>query len=272
MTGLQKAIKYCAMGFGIFLIISIISAILGGIGIITMISGGKQGSGENFTETYNDLDSIDIDVSYSSIIVQPGKEFGVRAQNVSRKFSMDEKNGNLKIKEKKSWFWGSHSSGEIIITVPEKAVLDDLTIDSGAGKIEINQVTANQLDISQGAGVLTIRNGNFTKTDIDGGAGKIDISSSILHNLVLDAGVGKVDVEAMITGNSSIDCGVGGIYLRLLGSKEDYRIHVEKGLGSIKINGQSYNDDTSFGRGDNFIDMDGGIGSIVVDFAEPMDE
>ncbi len=267
MTNLQKGIKYCAIAFGIFLIVSILSAILSVAGIFTMI--GTDESGENFTKTYENIRSIDIDVSYSSILIESGEEFRVDATNVSKKFSSNVKNDILKIREKRNWFWGGNSSGKIVITVPKDSVLHDLTIDSGAGKIEIDKVLADRLDVSQGAGLLSIREGDFSKTDIDGGAGKIEITSSILNNLELDAGVGKVEIEALITGNSSIDCGVGEISILLLGNREDYRIEAEKGVGSIKIDGNNYSNDTTVGRGDNLLELDGGVGSIIIDFSTP---
>ena len=266
MTNLQKGIKYCAIAFGIFLIVSILSAILGAVGIIDMITTGGARTGENFTKTYQDIRSIDIDVAYSDILITTGKEFKVEATNISRSFSSKVKNDTLKIKEKRNWFWMGNSSGKIIVTVPTDTVLQDVSIDSGAGRIELDKILASSLDISQGAGLLTIRDGDFSKTTIDGGAGKIEVSSSILNDLDLDAGVGKVDIEAMITGNSEIDSGVGEIHLRLLGEKEDYRIHADKGIGSLEIDDKNYSSDASFGSGSNFIELDGGVGSITIDF------
>lgn len=267
MTNLQKGIKYCAIAFGIFIIIGILSAILSVVGIFTMLDGSN--SGEKFSATYEDVRSIDIDVSYASILMEPGDEFSVVATDVSRKFSSNVKNGTLKIKEKRNWFLGGNTSGKIIVTIPKDTVLDNLSIDSGAGKIEIDKIFADQLEVSQGAGLLTIKEGDFSRTDIDGGAGKIDITSSILNNLELDAGVGQVEIEAMITGNSSIDCGVGEIQILLLGQREDYRIKAEKGVGSLKIDGNNYSDDASFGTGANFIELDGGVGSITINFNTP---
>jgi len=272
MTNLQKGIKYCAIAFGVFIIISIVSALLGVVGMISMITTGGSTSGESFTETYQDVHSIDIDISYSDILITTGEEFKVEATNISRSFSSKVKNDTLKIKEKKHWFWAGNSSGKIIVTIPTDDVLQDIEIDSGAGRVELDKILASNLDVSQGAGLLTIREGDFSKTSIDGGAGKIEISSSMLNNLELDAGVGKVDIEAMITGSSDIDSGVGEINLRLLGAKEDYRLKVEKGVGSLKIDDKSYSSDTSVGTGSNLIEIDGGVGSITIDFIPTVTE
>ncbi|MCI8588272.1 MAG: DUF4097 domain-containing protein, partial [Bacilli bacterium] len=250
--------------FAALLIVSIFSFVLMALGVVATFGDGN--SGENFQKTYQDVVLIDVDVAYANIIVQAGDEFSVEASNVSKKFSSTLTNGKLKIKEKKNWLWGSHSSGKIVISVPRSVQLSELKVDSSAGKIEIDEIIANRLDVSQGAGLLTIRKSEFFHTDIDGGAGMIEVSSSKLRNLDLDSGVGKVSIEATITGNSKIDCGVGAIELLLFGTKDDYKIEAEKGLGSIKIDGHEYKSDSVYGEGSNTITLDGGVGSINIRF------
>ena len=56
--------------------------------------------------------------------------------------------------------------------------------------------------------------------------------------------------------------------LSLLGGEDDYFIKLDKGLGDATIDGQSMSDDSIFGTGDNRINIDGGIGSIDIDFKE----
>ena len=267
MTGAQRIIKYIAIAFGAFLIANIVGAILMMFGVITSINFGEEKSRKNFISTYEEVSSIDLDTSFSNILIQPGDDFKGEATDVSNRFSSKLKNGTLSIQEKKQWFFGSTHSGEIVISIPEDIVLEKLAIDAGAGRVEIHKVIADQLDLSQGAGSLTIVDSDFTKSDIDGGAGKIEISSSILNNLDLDTGIGKVDIEAMITGNSDIDCGVGEIRLRLLGDRDGYQIQAEKGLGSIQIDGNDYSHDVSIGSGNNRIQLEGGVGSIIVEFS-----
>lgn len=268
MTGIQRVIKYFAIGLAAFIIVNIISFVFMALGAVSSFGSGD--SGKSFNETYHDVSLVDVDVAYASIIVQSGDEFRVEASNVSKRFSSKLVHGKLKIKESRNWFWGNHSSGKIVISVPEAVQLSELKIDSGAGKIEIDQVIANRFDVSQGAGVLSIKNSEFFHTDIDGGAGMIEISSSKLRNLNLDSGVGRVSIEATIMGNSKIDCGVGEIELSLSGTSKDYRLEVAKGLGSIRIDGTEYKSDTVYGEGSNVIELDGGVGSIRIHFTDPI--
>ena len=50
--------------------------------------------------------------------------------------------------------------------------------------------------------------------------------------------------------------------------KDDYCIILDKGLGNATINGKNMSDDTTYGTGENKLDIDGGVGSIQIDFIE----
>ena len=54
----------------------------------------------------------------------------------------------------------------------------------------------------------------------------------------------------------------------LLGSKDDYKIELDKGIGEATLEGESLKDDSVYGSGENKIDIDGGVGAINIDFAE----
>lgn len=268
MTGFQKAIKIFAIGLAVFIIVQIISALLFGLGILFQFDSWTNGKREtiNFLEKYQDVDRIDIDLSRSNLILQSGDTFQVEAVGNSKHFSSKVKNGTLKVEEKFGWFGYFGSSIEIVITVPKNHTLKELSIDSGAGRIEIRDIESSIFDIDQGAGVVTISNSIFQKADIDGGAGKMDLLDSTFNNLKLDAGVGQVVIQSTVTGISKLECGVGEMDITLLGNKDDYRILVEKGLGNVKIDGVSYSNDTIYGSGSNTIELEGGVGNINVQF------
>ena len=50
--------------------------------------------------------------------------------------------------------------------------------------------------------------------------------------------------------------------------KDDYCIILDKGLGNATINGKNMSGDTTYGTGENKLDIDGGLGSIQIDFIE----
>ncbi len=175
-------------------------------------------------------------------------------------------NGRLKIYEEKIWHWNNNQSGYITLYLPEDMDLKELEIENGAGRVEIDGIFARKIDVKHGAGMIRISNSNFDKVEIAGGAGKIEIVSSVLNDMKLSAGVGNVKIEAELIGDNRIECGVGGVDILLKGKKEDYRILAEKGIGSLKVEGDSISNESTYGNGTNQIRVTGGIGSININF------
>lgn len=264
MNGFQKTIKVFAIVLAITIIFSIVRATLFGLSFVTDI-GFESAAGKDFSEVYKNVESIDINIAASHIVIKSGDEFKVVANDVRSSFSSKLNNGTLKIKDNKKWFINNNSSKKTIY-IPKETELDDLQIESGAGKIEIENVLVDNFDVNQGAGLLRISDSRFNNVDIDGGVGATEIFSSVLNDLYLDAGVGSIDVEAKITGSSKIECGVGQIKLLLKGDESLYSIITEKGLGSIKINNERQSDNQVYGKGNNKIKVSGGVGDISIKF------
>lgn len=266
MNNSQKLIKIGAIILAIFLIINIISLIFSGLSWIFGFNLNNNQTNYDFSEEYKNVREIEIDGVASSIEIVSGSKFIVEANNLENKLTSRLRNGVLRIEEKGNIFSNGTKNGKIYITVPKDVTLDELSIDTGAGKFNIQDVSAREFDLDHGAGTLEIEDVHFYSADIDGGAGKIEIKNSILNNLELDAGAGKVEVIANITGKSQINCGVGAVGITLLGNEEDYQITTEKGIGSIKINGTAQKSGTIYGSGSNKLEIEGGIGSIDISF------
>ena len=79
-------------------------------------------------------------------------------------------------------------------------------------------------------------------------------------------GVGEVNLIASLIGKNEINAGVGSLNIDLQGEKESYKIQADKGLGSVKIDGREISNGETFGDGENYIEVDGGVGNIDIDF------
>ena len=73
-------------------------------------------------------------------------------------------------------------------------------------------------------------------------------------------------VQAKLILVGKIDTGVGNLNLNLIG--KDYKIEVDKGLGIAKINGNEVSDGQVLGNGNVFVFVDGGIGTIDINYAK----
>lgn len=269
MTTVQKVIKYFAIAFAIVLIITIISAILGaiyGIGLALGLRGdniSEEMIGTKF-DTQN-VTVLDIDTQYTDLKLKVGEY--LLAETNNKNISCTQDNNTIKIKEKHTNIFAKSSGAELIVYIPEDIKLENIKIENGAGKIEIENIKTEKLDLDLGAGDTNITNLNvLSKTDIQTGAGNLEIYSGIINNLNLEMGAGNVDISSNITGKSNIEAGVGNLNLNINGSKEDYELDIEKGLGEIRIDGQKISGSTKYGTGNNRMKVEAGIGNININF------
>ena len=270
MNAVQKVIKYLAMALTIFLSVSIIGGIITGLtGVSYILSGGnKEAVGE--MQVYpieGEISSLSLSLSGAELKIKTADKFSV--ESTHNYLSVKSEDGQLCINETKKAFSVYQKGVTVILTIPEGFVFDDATLETGAGRVEMDSLSADVLKLSLGAGKVEI--GNLTansRADIDGGAGELKIDGGMLCNLDLDVGVGELTLKSRIEGQSRLDYGIGETKLTLLGSREDYKIEIDKGIGEARLAGKSMQDDSVYGAGENRIEIDGGIGEINIDFSE----
>lgn len=260
MTTTQKIIKNLSIAFAIFLIVIIISSITV---LIFSIFGNSEKLGEIKELSCNYNENLDLSLNYSNLEIKESDKFLIETNNNNIKCS--NKENKLLIKEKRRLFRVSNNS-KIIIYVPNNYKFNDVKIENGAGSINIEDMQVNNLDLELGAGKTNINNIKTNNTDIESGAGKLEIKSSLINNLDLDMGVGEIIIEANLTGNTKIDAGIGSLKLDILGKSLDYKIKLDKGIGNVYIDNKKVKDNEVIGNGSNYIDIDGGIGEIKVNF------
>lgn len=274
MTTAQKVIKYIATAFAAFLVVTIISAVLGGGYILLNALGLIKNNQETLTDNLKiiasgieEISTLKIELSCTNLEIKVGDSFKVETNNTKITFSNN--NGRIEIKEENnSWLNRKNYTSNLIIYIPEdNFILDEANIQTGAGKINIEKLLAQNLYLKLGAGEVQIQNlSAINEAKVDGGVGKTELKSCEINNLKANLGVGEFIFSGNLTGKNEIDSGVGAVNINLNGEKEDYTIEVSKGLGSVTLNGQKIESDKIVGNGKNLLDIDGGIGEIKINF------
>ena len=274
MTTAQKVIKYLATAFAVFLIITIISAILGGgyalLSALGLIHTNKDIVTENLkviSKEVKEVTTLKIDLAYTNLDIKTGDDFKVETNN--SKITFEENNGSVKIKEEnRNLLNNNNMSSNLIIYIPEDMIaIDETKIQTGAGKINIEKLNTQSLYLELGAGNVYIENVIATgETKIDGEVGKTELKYCEINNLKANLGMGEFIFSGKLTGKSEIDSGVGAINIDLIDNKNNYKIDVSKGLGNVTLDGQKLETDRVYGIGENYLDIDGGIGEIKIDF------
>ena len=275
MTTTQKIIKYLAIAFALFLVISIFSIIFGlSREIISSINNDKKESEllEEYTtisNNVNNIESFKIDISNDDIEIKEGEKFEVKTNDPDVKFYHE--NSKVKIKSDKTFSWhpSNSSRGTIIIYLPNEFNISELDLNLGAGKIDIDKIFVETLLMDLGAGTMTAKEINvYEKATINGGAGNINIYSGTINNLNLKLGAGNASIESDLTGSNTLTTGVGKLNLGLSRSKDNYKFDISKGLGNIILNDFDVSEDILIGDGETKIKISGAVGNIIINTAE----
>ena len=275
MTTTQKIIKYLAIAFALFLVISIFSIIFGlSREIISSINSDKKDSKllEEYTtisNNVNNIESFKIDISNDNIEIKEGEKFEVKTNDPDVKFYHE--NSKVKIKTDKtfSWHLSNSSKGTIIIYLPNEFNITELDLNLGAGKIDIDKIFVETLLMDLGAGTMTAKEINvYEKATINGGAGNVNIYSGTINNLNLKLGAGNASIESDLTGSNTLTTGVGKLNLGLSRSKNNYKFDISKGLGNIILNDFDVSEDILIGDGETKIKISGAVGNIIINTAE----
>ena len=274
MTTLQKVIKYLALAFAIFLTVSIVGGILSAVGLLgSLFSDDDAEWGDVIGETKNytvssEISDLNIQINAADFYIKEGNSFSVESN--LKNLEVDEKNGCLTLKDlTKIKLNGSNAYENAVLTiwVPVGTVFDNVNIKTGAGRFTVDSFSAATIGFELGAGDVTISKLIAEKSaNIEGGAGRITISDGAIKNLDLEMGLGQLNLTSALTGDCNLDSGIGEMNVTLLGSKDDYELDIEKGIGNITVDGKNVTDFGSSGNGANEVDIHGGVGAINVRF------
>jgi len=235
-------------------------------------------------ETYRNVKSINIDIHYGSVIIKNGNKFKIEAFDVQDNELKSYIDGDTwKIKDSganvvdlfgfrindSSFGFQKNQKSEIVIYIPEKFKADDFNISLGAGTIEIDSVSGNNINFDVGAGKLQARElYSSKKANFTVGAGEIRIDYASVYDTDIEAGVGSVKLDGVIKGDSSIDCGIGSVNLNLEGNEDYYNYYIDSGIGNVIINEDKYSfTDSTKKLSDNAkgeFDIQCGIGNVTI--------
>lgn len=235
----------------------------------SLVACGKRDAVMDEAKTYeisSEVHSLKIALNAADFVIQEGNVFSVKSN--LKYLSVTEKNGVLRIVDEANQHGNYKNDPMLTLSVPSGTKFKDVDIITGAAKMTVDTLSARTLDLELGAGDVEIGALYInSEADIDGGAGAISILHGEISNLDLQMGVGALNLAVALKGDSDLEFGVGESNLTLLGGKDDYTVEIDKGLGSITVDGKNVSDFGS-GSGAAFVNIEGGVGSVHLKFSE----
>ncbi|HHX99273.1 TPA: DUF4097 domain-containing protein [Candidatus Dojkabacteria bacterium] len=268
MKNFQKIIKYSALVFAIVLIIGIFRVAVGGLLFVGGFFFDTNQKAEALVERdinfdFEDYDNLDIHTKISRLTVKTGDKFSVVTNN--KDLTIETQRNSIIITDNhREGFFYRNRDLELIVVLPTDRALDAVSIETGAGKVSIEELYCKNARINLGAGEVTIGRIDVTnEIKLSGGVGELTVHDGKLNNLDADLGVGTFNATLSLTGRNKIDAGVGEVGLNLLDSYKNYTFNVDKGLGDIKLDRNSIQSGV-YGNGIHTVDISGGVGEITI--------
>ncbi len=258
MTESKNVIKYILITAAVVLLILSTCMLVNFCGRMVSVVG-EEWSYE--PESFTDIKSLEIELGAGEIKFLKGEKFLV----VSNITDIDISGGVRTVIKEKKRLASDYKGAFFTVYIPEGLSLIELEITTGAGVFYADKLSAEVIDFDFGAGEAVIDELTADKSaDIDAGAGDVTIGGGRLHNLQLSMGVGELCLSAEISGEGEVDLGVGEANITLLGGESAYTVEMNKGVGSITLNGENVSGNRTVGTGDNHIEINGGVGEINV--------
>ncbi len=215
-------------------------------------------------EISSEIHSLKIELNAADFVIREADGFSVESN--LKYLSVTEKDGVLRIVDEANKHGNYKNDPMLTLSVPSGTQFRDVDIFTGAAKMTVDTLSARSMDLQLGAGDVNIGGLYITyEADVKGGAGAITVLDGEISNLDLQMGVGSLNLTVALKGDSDLEFGVGESNLTLLGDKDDYTVEIEKGLGSITVDGENVSD-FGCGSGESSVDIEGGVGSIHLKF------
>ena len=185
---------------------------------------------------------IDSEISNSKISTYNGDKIritgiiGTKSEGVN--YSLDGDKVTLKEEYSNLGFGVNNNEGisEYQILIP-KNYSGDVSIEYGAGTVEVQDIEVNDLNIKGGAGELKVNNVVFNDLKLSSGVGSVKISlSKKCGNINIDGGMGETVLKMKeVGGNLKVNGGVGSIDVWVPENAPIY-FNTSSGIGSNDIN------------------------------------
>lgn len=303
MSSGQKVIKYCAIAFAVFLIVSIFGGIFT-VASVFLFGSSFKGfpfyiSAEdrevvNITKEFNDVKNLSIDLNEYRLIVKQGETdtVMVEANDVDSDFRAElRSNRTLVIDDDSNGihidFWGHSPAGTVTVTIPKELsfhetffdlgsgnteidgiVTELFELESGSGAVSISDLVTDKFDIDTGSGAVEVNNTKGLNAEADFGSGSIRMTNCMMDNLELSMGSGSLVYDGVLKGDTEIDGASGRLELNLVGEEKDYTIECDAGSGHCRLNGDFIGDVELNKGAKNTLSIDGGSGNVEINFID----
>ena len=204
---------------------------------------------EAFTE-------VEVDLELGNVILQTGETYGMELDWWGDGYTLDyllHDDGTLEIWSESSALRGlsmSDCGARVVITVPEEAELEDLTVYADLGDVELDGIAVQTAELTLDLGSLTGR------------------GVTVSRSADVEADLGDVELSGDLRGKTVVNASLGSVSLDLEGAESEYCYDLSVDLGKLTVNGRDFESEVSGGRGDDSLEVYADLGDVNVTFSD----
>ena len=162
------------------------------------------------------------------------------------------------------------SDNRIEIRIPKNSSIEEISIDAGAGIVEISDLVVKELKLQGGAGQFVLSDMEVGELNAQIGAGEMEATGIKAMNAEFSVGMGELRYGGTITGNLDAECGMGNMELTLSGKETDHNYEIECAagnvdIGSFSVSAMATEKVINNNAASNF-DIECSMGNITIDF------
>lgn len=217
----------------------------------------SQSPGGDPVQTLDAFTEIEVQVAVGDVNIRRGTEFQIEAafegavQSEPYRIEYEVTDGTLNIVSFPKHCNDSDGdcSGQVLVTVPEDAALEEIKISLGVGDVTLCELSVNEAELETGVGDLSV---------IDAAAGEVE----------LNTGVGDVKISGIPPATMDLTTGVGDVTARLDCAPEECSWTLTSGMGPIQVDGATSQLSASKKAPGGSCRLTGstGVGSVTVTF------
>ena len=217
---------------------------------------------------------ISIEAGGCSFTVQDSMDENIYVEGKNTgKFQAYTEDGKLYVRTTTgSKIWNQLEGSEITLYLPCDYSYSDVSIELGAGILQMERLTAEEIDLDLGAGQIVGDDVKAGKLKGSVGAGEMKLNNIDVSELSLEVGLGNIEVKGNVTEKADLDCSMGNLNLDLDGKKEDFNFDIEGAMGNLKIGNESYSGLADSRRihndADKKIKVSCAMGNVTIQFTE----
>ena len=246
---------------------------------LQLAASDREVENHSYRTLYNGITNLDIETGVISTVIRTWEGSGINvdtsnlSRDVRRRLIVSQNGDILRIAtgNRPRLSWGHNIGNEVlVIQVPEGLEFNRVSMDIGAGQVDVDQIFADRVDLTVGAGQIDVDALKADVLDISIGAGQGNIGDLEVRRTNMSVGAGQLDVTGALEERADIDCGVGEITFNVRGSQEDFGHSISVGIGEANFGTLSVSglgrESTGNQHLDRMIDINVGIGSVTVNF------